>query len=114
MMVWKTAAHSLAFLRALVSVLFVCSITGLMLTVVFSFEEPNTVLLLGSAGLLVTAVVSVFAHLALSRTLNGAQKRRWLGLLTGRRAVSAWAEYLSCDDLRAAASRLSEADSARR
>jgi hypothetical protein len=75
---------------------------------VFCFEEPNELLLLASLGLLLTAVIVLVAHLALTRTLDIPQKRRWLRLLSGRRAARAWAEYLSCDDLLAAADRLAE------
>jgi hypothetical protein len=48
---------------------------GLLLTVVFGFEAPNDTLLLLSSGLLLTAVISVFAHLGFTRRLNRSQKR---------------------------------------
>ena len=110
----KAAADSRVLLRALVITLFVCSMAGLVLTMVFSFEEPNNALLLGSSTLLLMAIVSVFAHVALTGTLNRSQKRTWLRLLTGRKAVRAWAEYLSSDDPRAAAARLRNEESVRR
>jgi hypothetical protein len=111
---WRIAADSLLLLRALVAVLFACSMAGFVLTMVFGFEEPNEPLLLASSGLLLTAIAAVFAHLGFTRTLNRPQKRIWLRLLTGRRAASAWSEYLSCDDLAATAGRLGEQVSARR
>lgn len=110
----KAAVDSRVLLRALVTTLFVCSMAGLVLTMVFSFEEPHNALLLGSSALLLIAIVSVFAHIALTGALNRPQKRTWLRLLTGRQAAWAWAEYLSSDDLRAAAIRLRDEESARR
>lgn len=108
MLMVKMAADSLALLRALVTVLFLCGMAGLVLTAVFSFEEPNDMLLLLSSGLLVTAVLAVFVHLGANRRLTRSQKRMWLRQLTGRRALSAWAEYLTCDDLRGATIRFAE------
>ena len=108
MLMWKTAGDSVSLLRGLVSVLFVCAMTGLVLTALFGFEEPNYILLPLSSGLLLTALVAAFAHLSVTRVLNRSQKRIWLHQLTGRRAVWAWAEYLACDDLRAAAIRFAE------
>ena len=107
-------ANSLTLLRALVVVLLVCAMTGLVLTAVFGFEEPNTTLLLVSSGSLVTAVLAVFGHLALNRVLDRSQKRMWLTQLTGRRAMFAWAEYLACDDLRAAVRQLAQEAATRR
>jgi len=108
MLLSKGTADSLTLVRALVTVLFVCAMAGLVLTAVFGFEQPNNTLLLLSSGLLLTAIVAVFAHLGLTRVLNRSQKRLWFHQLTGRRAVWAWAEYLTCDDLRAAAMRSAE------
>ena len=113
MLMWK-GADSLTLLRALVSVLFVCAMAGLVLTVLFGFEEANETLLFLSCGLMLAAIVAVFAHLAATRMLNRAQKRLWLDQLTGRRAASAWAEYLTCDNLRAVAMRFAEEASSRR
>ena len=106
---WKTATDSVLLLRAFVTALCLFSMVGLVLTLVLGFEEPNAALLLGSAVLLLTAVLSVFAHVAFTRALSRSQKRRWLRLLTGRRAVWAWREYLSSDDLGAAAARIEDA-----
>jgi hypothetical protein len=114
MVIWKTAADSLTRLRALVTALFVCALAGFALTVLFGFEEPNNTLLLVSSGLLLSAILAVFAHLGVTRILSRAEKRRWLNQLTGRRAVWAWGEYLTCDDLRAAAIRFEEEATARR
>jgi hypothetical protein len=105
----KAATDPVGLLRAFVTVLCLCSIVGLVLTVVFSFEEPNAPLLLGSAVLLLTAAISVLAHVAFTRVLSRSQKRVWLRLLTGRRAVYAWREYLCSDDLGAAAVRIEDA-----
>lgn len=113
-MMRKTVPDSLTILRAMVSVLFLCAMTGLALTGLFGFEEPNTALLVLSSTLLLTAILAVFVHLAVNRVLNREQKRIWLHRLTGRRALSAWAEYLSCDDLPAAATRFTGDASARR
>lgn len=105
---WKTATDSVLLLRGFVSALCLCSIVGLAVTLVFSFEEPNAPLLLGSAVLLLTAVVSVFAHVTFTRALSRSQKRLWLRLLTGRRAVWASREYPSSADLGAAAVRIED------
>jgi len=110
MSIQKTAADSRTFLRGLVAVLFVCAMAGLGLTAVFGFEEPDNTLLFLSSGLLLIAIVAVFAHLGVTRVLSRSQKRIWLQQLVGRRAIWAWPEYLSCDDLRAAATRFSAAD----
>jgi hypothetical protein len=113
-MVMKTAADSVTLLRGLVTVLFVCAMAGLVLTALFGFEEPNNTLVLLSSGLLFTATLAVFAHLGVTRVLTRSQKRIWLNQLTGRRAIWAWREYLTCDDLRAAAIRFAEQASGRR
>ena len=114
MLIWKAAPDSLTLLRAVVTALLVCAMAGLALTVVFGFEEANNTLLFLSSGLLLMSIVAVFAHLGVSRTLNSAQKRIWLCELTGRRAVRAWSEYLTCDDLGVAAIRFAEEASSRR
>ena len=101
---WKVAPYfSVTRLRTLVTVLSVFAMAGLVITVVLAFEEPNNTLLLLSSGLLVTAIVAVFAHLGVTEELNRSEKRIWLAQLTGRKATWAWSEYLTCDDLRAAA-----------
>ena len=108
MLISKVGVNPRLLLRALIAVMVTCSMAGLLLTMVFSFEEPNGPLLLVSLGLLMAAVIAVFAHLAFTRALDTRQKRMWLRLLCGRRAGRAWAEYLGCDDLLAAADRLSD------
>ena len=108
MAVSKAAADPRTFLRAVVSVLFVCALAGLVLTGVFGFEAPNDRLLLLSTGLLFTVLVAVLVHLGVTKALTRQQKGIWLRELTGRRAAWAWGEYLSCDDLRAAANRCAE------
>src|SRR5687767_12026678 len=103
MTILRTATGSRTFLRIFVSVLFICAIAGLILTGVFGFEEPNDWLLLLSSGLLFAAIAAVLVHLGVTAALTRPQKRVWLARLTGPRAASAWGEYLTCDDLRAAA-----------
>lgn len=110
MPILKMATDSRAFLRTFVSVLFICAIAGLVLTAVLGFEEPNDRLLLPASGLLFAAIAAVLMHLAVTRALTRPQKRVWLARLTGRRAPWAWGEYLTCDDLRAAANRFAETD----
>jgi hypothetical protein len=110
MSIWKAATNSRTLLRTLVTVLFVCAIAGLVLTGVFGFETPNSRLLLLSSGLLLAALVAVPVHLAVTRTLTRPQKRVWLRQLTGRRAAWVWGEYLTCDDLQAAAITFAEGD----
>ena len=101
---WKLAPYfSVSRLRTLVTVLFVLAMAGLVLLVVLGFEEPNNTLLLLSSSLLLAAIVAVFAHLGVTEELNRSEKRIWLAQLTGRKAPRAWGEYLTCDDLRAAA-----------
>jgi hypothetical protein len=108
---WKVAPYiSVTRLRTVVTVLFVFAIAGLVLTVVFGFEEPNNTLLLLSSGLLLTAILAVFAHLAVTEELNRSEKRIWLAQLTGRKAPWALCEYLTCDDLRATAVSFVERD----
>jgi hypothetical protein len=113
MSMWKAPADSLTLLRALVTVLSICAMAALVLTALFGFEEPNDTLMLLSSGLLLTAIAAVFAHLGFTRSLNRSQKRIWFRQLTGRRAVRAWSEYLTCDDLRAAAIRFGNVASGR-
>jgi hypothetical protein len=96
------------FLRVTVAVLVVCGMVGLALTALFGFEEPNTILLLLSAGLLFGAALTVFAHAGLTRVLTPAQRRIWLHQFTGRRAPWAFGEYLNSDDPAAAAIRFTE------
>ena len=106
MTIWKTPPASRAVLRALVAVLFVCAMAGFVLTAVFGFEEPDNTLLLGSFGLLVTALLAIPAHVLMTRELSGPQRRIWVHELTGRGAPWAWGHYLACDDIRAEAIRL--------
>ena len=94
---------SVTLLRTLVAVLFVFAMASLVLLVVFGFEEPSNTLLLLSSSLLLTAIVAVFAHLAVTEELNRSEKRIWLAELGGRKAPLAWSKYLTCDDLRATA-----------
>src|SRR5687768_10713573 len=98
-----TAPDSRALLRPIVSGLFICAFAGLVLTAVFGFEEANGNLLLLSASLLLTAILVVFVHLGVTAALSGPQRRLWLMRLTGRGAIWAFGEYLTCDDLRATA-----------
>jgi hypothetical protein len=108
---WKVAPYfSVTLLRTLVTVLFVFAMAGLVLTVVLGFEEPNDTLLLISSSLLLTAIVAVFAHLAVTKELNRSEKRIWLARLTGRKAPWALSDYLSCEDLRATAVSFLEED----
>src|SRR5918993_1064697 len=92
---------SVTLLRAVVTVLVVFAMAGVLLTLVLGFEEPNNALLLLSSGLMLTAVLAVFAHLALTSELNRSEKRIWLARLTGRKAPWAFGDYLNSDDLRA-------------
>lgn len=103
MVIWRQAVDSLTLLRTFVTCLFVCAMSLLGLTAAFGFEEPNRTLLLLSSSLLVSVPVAVFVHLRVTKALDGSQKRVWFHHLTGRRAPWALAEYLTCDDLRAAA-----------
>jgi hypothetical protein len=84
---------------------------GLTLTVVLGFEEPNSVLLLLSSCLLLVPPAAAFAHLYLTRALTPQQRRIWFEQLTGRRALWAMGEYLTCDDVIAAAARFKEQSS---
>jgi hypothetical protein len=94
--------------RLTVTALFVCGIAGLLLTAVLGFEAPNDILIGASAALLCGAALTLFVHLAVTRTLTGAQKRMWFRHLTGRRAPWAWSDYMTADDLGAAAVRFSK------
>lgn len=106
--------NSATVLRALVTVLFVSAMALLGLTALFGFEEPDDTLLLLASGLLFAAIVAVFTHLWVTPILSRAQKRTWLQQLAGRRAPWALAEYLTCDNLAAAAVRFSEEPTPRR
>ena len=94
---------SVTLLRSVVTVLVVFAMAGFLLTLVLGFEEPNEALLLLSSGLMVTAVLAVFAHLAVTQELNRSEKRIWLARLTGRKAPWAFSDYLNCEDLHATA-----------
>jgi hypothetical protein len=93
-------------LRAIVAVGVTCGLAGLALTALFGFEEPNDTLLLLSSAFLFAPVLAVFIHLSRTSALTPAQRRAWLRRLTSRRAAWAFGEYLSCDDLASAATRL--------
>ena len=85
---WKPRPHSSETrLRMLVTVLFVCGTAGLVLTGLLGFEAPNNPLLLLSSALLLAPVLTVFAHLGLTRALTRPQKRVWLRKLTSRKAA---------------------------
>ena len=105
------APKSGTLLRLTVTVLFVCGIAGLILTALLGFEAPNDTLIGASAGLLCGAVLTVFVHLGVTRTLTRAQKRIWFRHLTGRKAAWAWSDYVASDDLGATALRFSSAHS---
>ncbi len=105
--------QSMSVLRSLVAVLFVSGIALVIVTALFGFEAAKDTLLLLTSGLLCTAVIAVFGHLAFTRALTLRQKRTRLRRLTGRKAAWAWGEYLTCGDLRAAAGRFKEEGDAR-
>lgn len=88
-------------LRALVAMLFAGGFVLLAVTVVFGFEEPHATLWVLSAGLITAGMLAVFLHLSFTKLLSPKEKRTWLRLLVGRRAPSAWSEYLTSSDLAA-------------
>ena len=98
-----------------VSLLTLCGFVGLLLTLLLSFEEPNSTLLLLSSVLVLATPGAVLVHLAATRDLSPAEKRIWIRELTSRRAGSALSAYLVSSDRSADASRFQhEAANARR
>lgn len=92
--------------RTFRSVVFAATLVGwvgIALSVLLAFEEPSHILLLLSSALVFTPIAGVFAHVKLTGALTPRQRRLWLHQLTGRRAVRAFSDYLSCDDLGSAA-----------
>ena len=61
-------------------------LVGLMLTLAFGFETPNTTLLIVSTPLTFAAPIAVLWHLVATRTLTTAEKRIWVRELTGAEA----------------------------
>jgi hypothetical protein len=62
--------ENVTVLRTIVTVLFVCSMAALALAALFGFESLNDALLLLSSGLLLAAVLTVFVHVSLNRSLT--------------------------------------------
>jgi hypothetical protein len=80
-------------------------LAGIALSVLLPFEEPDHALLVLSSALVFTPIASVFAHVKLTGALTRGQRRMWLRQLTGRKAVWALGDYLTCEDLGSAADR---------
>jgi len=96
-----------------VTVMVVCGIATVAVALLAGFERVNDMMLLVSSVLLFGPVLAVLAHLAFTRTLDRSQKRLWLRQLTGPRALVAWSEYLTCEDLSETAIRLDESQDPR-
>ena len=94
--------------------LSLCGVTGLVLTCVFGFETPNTALFAMSSVLTLAVPLAMLWHLTATRALTTAEKRIWLGELTGTEAWSAMAEYMSSPDLSVSARTRAEDAAARR
>jgi hypothetical protein len=99
---------SVSTARRLVAGLTVSALALLVLSVVAGFEEPHDALLVIAALFLAGIPLVVVAHLTFTRELAAADKRIWRRALTGKRALVAWAEYLTCDDLHVTAARLQD------
>jgi len=95
-------------LLATVAVLSLFGIVGLGLTALFGFEQPNSMLLLASSGLVLAGPVAMLVHLCTTRQLTRQERRLWIRALTGPRAPWALSDYVSSDDRGATARRLEE------
>lgn len=89
-------------------VLSVVGMTGLAMTVLIGFEEPNNTLLLFSTILALAAPAAMLVHLSVTKELTRQEKRIWIQELTGPRAPWVFSEYLTCHDRRAIAERFVE------
>lgn len=89
-------------------VLSVAGMTGLAMTVLIGFEEPNNTLLLFSTILALAAPAAMLVHLSATKGLTRQEKRIWIQELTGPRAPWVFSEYLTCHDRRATAERFVE------
>jgi len=99
------SSHSPAvphWVAAVSGALSLLGFVGLVLTLAFGFESPNTALLILSA-LIFAAPLSALWHLVTTRTLTTAEKRVWATELTGADALRALSEYVKSSDLSAAA-----------
>ena len=70
-------------------------LAGLFVAIGLGFEEPNAVLLAGSACLLPGAPLAVVLHAGLTSRLTPARRRTWLRALLGPGAVWAISRYLA-------------------
>jgi hypothetical protein len=97
--------------RVLVA-LGVPGVAGLFATGLMGFEEPGNMLLLLSSALTLAAPAAVLVHLAVTGELTRHEKRVWMRHLSGSRAPSAFAAYLTAPDRRAVARKLAAATAA--
>jgi hypothetical protein len=72
----------------------ILGLAGLFVTIALGFEEPNRVMLVASACLLVTAPLAVVIHAALTHHLTRARRRIWLRAFVSPKAVWAMPRYL--------------------
>jgi hypothetical protein len=79
---------------------------GLLLTVVFGFEEPDVRWLAGSSALLAVAPLGLLLHLTFTRELNRREKRLWLTSFAGLKDPGLFAEYFTSQSRGAATQRL--------
>jgi hypothetical protein len=93
------------FIRHAVTGLSLVGLAGLLLTLLFGFEEPNAILLWPCSATALAAPVVVVIHLAYTETLAADKKRAWWTSFAGANVFSAVSEYLSSPDLAASAER---------
>ena len=101
-------------LAAVSAALSVLGLAGLLLTLAFGFETPNTALLVVSAPLTFAAPLAALWHLVATRTLTSSEKRIWARELIGAEVFSALSEYMRSPDLSASAQRRAADTVARR
>jgi hypothetical protein len=102
------------WVTAIFGALSLLGLVGVVLTCVLGFETPNSALLATSGALTLAAPLAVLWHFAATRTLTTAEKRMWIGELTGAEAWSAISEYMTSQDIRASARRRGEDAAVRR
>jgi hypothetical protein len=102
------------WVSAVFGALSLLGLVAILLMVILGFETPNTVLLVVSASLIFAAPLATLWHFATTRVLTPAEKRIWIGELTGSEMFSALSEYMRSTDLRASTKKLSVNAAARR
>jgi hypothetical protein len=97
----------------ILAVLTVIGIVGFLVTILFGFEEPHTLMLWVAGVMTLAAPITVLVHLRVTRTLTHEEKRIWLKEFRSAEVWSALSEYLSSANLSDGAKRRGQAALAR-